>query len=177
MSATAYAALPSVEYLPPLEAASPTSNSDLQSLGESTFVTEDGYRYKTVKRLCLRHRRDLNKLSLSEYLPPTQSAPLVADIPIIVDAAVDVEQNQESAVLTDDGYRYKTVKRFRNRHRRDTNQLPSNEYLSPLQEKTTSIVSVKQAVPIAATAKESAVLAKDGYRYKTVKRVVYRRRI
>ncbi|TMW50816.1 hypothetical protein DOY81_004092, partial [Sarcophaga bullata] len=165
--ATAYAALPSGEYLPPLEDESPTSNLDLQSLAESSSLTDDGYRYKTVKRLRLRHRRDVSELPSSEYLPPAESSALVADIPVVVDAAVEVEQNQDTAVLADDGYRYKTVKRFRLRNRRDVNELPSNEYLPPAQE---------ESAPVVAAAQESAVLADDGYRYKTVRRIRYRHR-
>ncbi|XP_065354522.1 uncharacterized protein LOC135948993 [Calliphora vicina] len=168
--ATAYAALPSSEYLPPLEDASPTSNLDLQSLGDSSALADDGYRYKTVKRLRLRHRRDVNELPSNEYLPPTESAPVVADIPVVVDAPVEAEQ--DTAVLADDGYRYKTVKRIRYRHRRDVNELPSYEYLPPTQE--TQVV--EEAAPVVAAAEESAVLADDGYRYKTVRRIRYRHR-
>ena len=167
VSATAYAALPTGEYLPPLEDASPTSNLDLQSLAESSSLNDDGYRYKTVKRLRLRHRRDVSELPSSEYLPAAQSAALVADIPVVVDASVGVEQNQDTAVLADDGYRYKTVKRFRLRNRRDVNELPSSEYLPPVQE---------ESAPVVAVAEEPAVLADDGYRYKTVKRIRYRHR-
>ncbi|KAI8121885.1 hypothetical protein CVS40_7259 [Lucilia cuprina] len=166
--ATAYAALPSSEYLPPLEDASPTSNLDLQSLGESSPLADDGYRYKTVKRLRLRHRRDVNELPPNEYLPPTESAPAVADIPVVI---TPVESEQDTTVLADDGYRYKTVKRIRYRHRRDVNELPSYEYLPPTQESQV----VEEAAPVAA-AEESAVLADDGYRYKTVRRIRYRHR-
>ncbi|KAM7362102.1 uncharacterized protein ACRADG_012927 [Cochliomyia hominivorax] len=171
LAATAYAALPSSEYLPPLEDTSPTSNIDLQSLSDSSALADDGYRYKTVKRLRLRHRRDVSDLPSGEYLPPTQLAPAVADIPVVAD--VPVETEQETAVLADDGYRYKTVKRIRYRHRRNVNKLPSNEYLPPVQEASV----VEEAAPVVATVpEETAVLTDDGYRYKTVKRIRYRRR-
>ncbi|XP_061402359.1 uncharacterized protein LOC133338157 [Musca vetustissima] len=158
---TACAALvPINEYLPPLEDASPTSNVDLQSISESSPLTDDGYRYKIVKRLRLRQRRDVNELPSNEYLPPAQETQVVEEVTAPV---------EESAVLADDGYRYKTVKRIRYRHRRDVSELPSNEYLPPAQE--TQVVE-----EVAAPVEESAVLVDDGYRYKTVKRIRYRHR-
>ncbi|XP_058988257.1 uncharacterized protein LOC131807203 [Musca domestica] len=158
---TACAALVSTnEYLPPLEDSSPTSNVDLQSISESSPLADDGYRYKTVKRLRLRQRRDVNELPANEYLPPAQETQVVEEVPAPA---------EESAVLADDGYRYKTVKRIRYRHRRDVSELPANEYLPPAQE-----TQVVEEVP--APAEESTVLADDGYRYKTVKRIRYRHR-
>uniref|UniRef100_A0A1I8MRY2 Uncharacterized protein n=1 Tax=Musca domestica TaxID=7370 RepID=A0A1I8MRY2_MUSDO len=158
---TACAALVSTnEYLPPLEDSSPTSNVDLQSISESSPLADDGYRYKTVKRLRLRQRRDVNELPANEYLPPAQETHVVEEVPAPA---------EESAVLADDGYRYKTVKRIRYRHRRDVSELPANEYLPPAQE-----TQVVEEVP--APAEESTVLADDGYRYKTVKRIRYRHR-
>uniref|UniRef100_A0A1I8PW61 DUF4794 domain-containing protein n=1 Tax=Stomoxys calcitrans TaxID=35570 RepID=A0A1I8PW61_STOCA len=167
---SAYAALPSAEYLPPLDDASPTSNVDLQSIGgETSSLSDDGYRYKVVRRR-LRHRRDVSELPSNEYLPPTQSAPFVADIPVVSLGDSEGQQGQDTAVLANDGYRYKTVRRrIRYRHRRDVSELPSNEYLPPAQE---TQVFEEAAAPV----QESAALADDGYRYKTAKRVVYRRR-
>ncbi|XP_034103026.1 uncharacterized protein LOC132790313 [Drosophila nasuta] len=140
-----------LEYLPPVEAAS-------EEVAVETPVAEDGYRYKTVRRV-IRRRRDVSELPL-EYLPPVEAA---ATQEVAVEAPV-----QESAVLADDGYRYKTVRRVI-RRRRDVNEL-SNEYLPPVE------VAATQEVVAAAPVEESAVLADDGYRYKTVRRVIRRRR-
>ncbi|EDW30291.1 GL17903 [Drosophila persimilis] len=117
------------------------------------------YRYKTNKRVVIRrHRRDVNELS-NEYLPPVQEA--VAPSNEYLAPAVDT-------VLADDGYRYKTNKRVViRRHRRDVNEL-SNEYLPPVQEAVAP--SNEYLAPAVDT-----VLADDGYRYKTNKRVVIRR--
>ncbi|XP_075164436.1 uncharacterized protein LOC142237008 [Haematobia irritans] len=167
---TAYAALPSSEYLPPLDDASPTSNVDLQSIGgETSSLTDDGYRYKVVRRR-LRHRRDVSELPSNEYLPPSQPAPFVADIPVVTIADSEGQQSQDTAVLANDGYRYKTARRrIRYRHRRDVSELPSNGYLPPAQE--TQVVE-----EVASPVQDSSVLSDDGYRYKTAKRVVFRRR-
>ncbi|KAH8302157.1 hypothetical protein KR044_003386, partial [Drosophila immigrans] len=140
------------EYLPPVEVAA------TEQFAVETPVAEDGYRYKTVRRV-VRRRRDDNELS-NEYLPPVQEE---ASQVVAIEAPV-----QESAVLADDGYRYKAVRRVI-RRRRDVNEL-SNEYLPPVQ------VAATEQVAIEAPVQESAVLADDGYRYKTVRRVVRRRR-
>ncbi|KAH8410686.1 hypothetical protein KR222_004696 [Zaprionus bogoriensis] len=147
----------SPEYLPPVQEASQAIPVEVSAL-ESAPLADDGYRYKTVRRLKLRHRRDVSELS-PEYLPPVQEASQA--IPVEVPAL-------ESAPLADDGYRYKTVRRLKLRHRRDVNEL-SPEYLPPVPE-------ASQDIAIAVPAEESAVLADDGYRYKTVRRVIRRRR-
>ncbi|XP_030081559.1 uncharacterized protein LOC111592876 [Drosophila hydei] len=130
---------PSVEYLPPVGDA------------EAAALSEDGYRYKTVRRLRLRHRREVPS---QEYLPPTQEyLPPVEGV-----EAVDTK-------VADDGYRYKTVRKlkFRARHRRDVSEIaePSSEYLPP--------VDVELAPEL------KTVLGADGYRYKTVRKLKFRR--
>ncbi|XP_053956703.1 titin-like isoform X2 [Anastrepha ludens] len=155
--------LPSNEYLPPVAVADQQVVVEPQ---ESAALADDGYRYKTVRRLKYRHRRDVSELPSNEYLPPVASAPVaVAEQQVVV-------VPQESAVLGDDGYRYKAVRRLKYRHRRDVSELPANEYLPP-------VVSVP--VPVAeqqvfVEPQEAAVLAEDGYRYKTVRRLKYRHR-
>ncbi|XP_055844094.1 uncharacterized protein LOC129910659 [Episyrphus balteatus] len=152
-------AAPTVEYLPPAEAV---------IAPEPTILADDGYRYKTVRKLRLRHRRDVNEIS-NEYLPPVEEqAAIEVGAPV-----VEVAPVPESAVLADDGYRYRTVKRYRLRRRRDVNEI-SNEYLPPVEEQ----VAVEVSAPVVEVAPvpESAVLADDGYRYRTVKRYRLRRR-
>ncbi|XP_032586764.2 uncharacterized protein LOC6581372 [Drosophila mojavensis] len=148
--------LPSAEYLPPV--AEVAQDISFAAPIESAPLADDGYRYKTVRRLKLRHRRDVNELPSAEYLPP------VAEVAQDISFAAPIE----SAPLADDGYRYKTVRRLKLRHRRDVNELPSAEYLPPVAE-------VAQDISIAAPI-ESAPLADDGYRYKTVRRLKYRKR-
>ncbi|XP_030572923.1 uncharacterized protein LOC115771378 [Drosophila novamexicana] len=130
---------PSVEYLPPVGDA------------EAAALSEDGYRYKTVRRLKLRHRREVPS---QEYLPPTQEYLPPVD-------AVEVADTK----VADDGYRYKTVRKlkFRARHRRDVSEIvePSSEYLPP--------VDVELAPEL------KTVLGADGYRYKTVRKLKFRR--
>ncbi|XP_039963861.1 uncharacterized protein LOC120776870 [Bactrocera tryoni] len=156
--------LPSNEYLPPVAAAQ--EPVVFEAPQESAVLSDDGYRYKTVRRLKYRHRRDVNELPSNEYLPPVASAPVAVVEPQIVDIP------QESAVLADDGYRYKTVRRRKYRHRRDVSELPSNEYLPPV---ASAPLAVAEAQVFVAP-QESAVLADDGYRYKTVRRLKYRHR-
>ncbi|XP_030081176.1 uncharacterized protein LOC111604501 [Drosophila hydei] len=148
--------LPSAEYLPPVGEVS----QDIGIAGpiESAPLADDGYRYKTVRRLKYRHRRDVNELPSAEYLPPVGE----------VSQDIGIAGPIESAPLADDGYRYKTVRRLKYRHRRDVNELPSAEYLPPVGE-------VSQDIGIAGPI-ESAPLADDGYRYKTVRRLKYRHR-
>ncbi|XP_034483555.1 uncharacterized protein LOC117788795 [Drosophila innubila] len=130
---------PSAEYLPPVGDA------------EAAALSEDGYRYKTVRRLRLRHRREVPS---QEYLPPTQEY-----LP-----PVDAVEAADTKVA-DDGYRYKTVRKlkFRARHRRDVSEIaePSGEYLPP--------VEVELAPEL------KTVLGADGYRYKTVRKLKFRR--
>ena len=138
---------PSVEYLPPQEV-------DPEA---GVKVADDGYRYKTVKKLKYRHRRDVSQ----EYLPPVQEPSneyLPPPSPAPSSSAVDTK-------VAEDGYRYKTVKKlkYRARHRRDVSEVaaPSNEYLPP--------VEVELAPDL------KTIVGDDGYRYKTVRRLKYRR--
>ncbi|XP_055915406.1 uncharacterized protein LOC129948427 [Eupeodes corollae] len=150
-------AAPTVEYLPPGEAAIPQ---------EQTILADDGYRYKTVKKFRLRHRRDVNEIA-NEYLPPVEEQAVVE----VAAPVAEVASAPESAVLADDGYQYRTVKRYRLRRRRDVNEI-ANEYLPPVEESAENAAPVVEVAP----APESAVLADDGYRYRTVKRYRLRRR-
>ncbi|XP_016972769.2 uncharacterized protein LOC108040051 isoform X1 [Drosophila rhopaloa] len=156
------------EYLPPVLAAAPTNEylPPVEAEAEPAHeLADDGYRYKTHRRVVLRrHRRDVNELS-NEYLPPVQEAVAPSN-----EYLAPVEAAPET-VLADDGYRYKTHKRVVvRRHRRDVNELPSNEYLPPVQ---VASPSNEYLAPVEAA--PETVLADDGYRYKTHKRVVLRR--
>ncbi|XP_039485091.1 uncharacterized protein LOC120447646 [Drosophila santomea] len=152
------------EYLPPFQAEAP-SNEYLAPVAPETDLADDGYRYKTNKRVVFRrHRRDVNELS-NEYLPPVQAVAPTNEYLAPVAPETD---------LADDGYRYKTNKRvvFR-RHRRDVNEL-SNEYLPPVQ----AVAPTNEYLPPVSApvqAEPAHELADDGYRYKTHRRVVYRR--
>ncbi|XP_050335805.1 uncharacterized protein LOC126762803 [Bactrocera neohumeralis] len=139
--------LPSEEYLPPV--AEPSSEY-IPPEGAETRVAEDGYRYKTVRRFKVhRHRREAPSV---EYLPP-----------VVEPSAEYLPPEGAETRVADDGYRYKTVRRlrFRARHRRDVSELPSAEYLPP--------VEVELAPEL------KTVLGDEGYRYKTVRRLKYRR--
>ncbi|CAD7006319.1 unnamed protein product [Ceratitis capitata] len=133
------AAEPTAEYLPPVgdDATAP--------------LAEDGYRYKAVRRLKYRHRREAPSV---EYLPPV-AEPSVEYIP---------PEGAETRVA-DDGYRYKTVRRFKVRRQR--REAPSVEYLPPVAEPTAEYLPPEGA--------ETRV-ADDGYRYKTVRRLKFRAR-
>ncbi|EDV38979.2 uncharacterized protein Dana_GF25078 [Drosophila ananassae] len=156
--------LPSTEYLPSVAAPSNEYLAPVEAAPE-TILADDGYRYKTHKRVVVRrHRRDVNELS-SEYLPPFQAAaPSNEYLPPSEEVVAAPE-----TILADDGYRYKTHKRVVvRRHRRDVNELPSNEYLPPVDAPSNEYLAPVEAAP-------ETVLADDGYRYKTHKRVVVRR--
>ncbi|KAH8236107.1 hypothetical protein KR032_003444 [Drosophila birchii] len=135
---------PSAEYLPPVGEA------------EAAQLSENGYRYKTVRRLKLRHRREVPS---QEYLPPVDNTPSQEYLPPVDAAAIG------DTKVADDGYRYKTVRKlkFRARHRRDVSEIaePSSEYLPP--------------VEVALAPELKTVLGDDGYRYKTVRRLKLRR--
>ncbi|XP_055854440.1 uncharacterized protein LOC129918117 [Episyrphus balteatus] len=124
---------------------------------QSAELADDGYRYKTVRRIRYRLRRDVNELASGQYLPPAEEE--------------DSYSYPQSAELADDGYRYKTVRRIRYRHRRDVNELSSGQYLPPAEEEDIQI-----SAPAPAPIQQSAELADDGYRYKTVRRIRYRHR-
>ncbi|XP_039963876.1 proline-rich extensin-like protein EPR1 [Bactrocera tryoni] len=186
-------AAPSSEYLPPVQQAAPAPVPVEAVL--SHILADDGYRYKTHRRVVYRrNRRDVSHLPPNEYLPPVQEAPVAAPsndyLPPVQQAApapapvpVPVEV-VPSHVLADDGYRYKTHRRVvYRRNRRDVSHLPSNEYLPPVQEVPVTAPSneylppLQQAAPAPAPVEVTPahVLADDGYRYKTHRRVVYRR--
>ncbi|KAH8408405.1 hypothetical protein KR215_004950, partial [Drosophila sulfurigaster] len=145
------------EYIPPLEEVGvDAASADIAQ--DSAAVGEDGYRYKTVRRLKYRQRRDVSEIA-NEYLPPAEE--------VATEAPVE-EVAQDSAVLGEDGYQYKTVRRLKYRQRRDVSEI-ANEYLPPAEEVATE-------APVEEVAQDSAVLGEDGYQYKTVRRLKYRQR-
>ncbi|XP_002060059.2 probable serine/threonine-protein kinase kinX [Drosophila virilis] len=145
------------EYIPPLEEVGADAPTEHVAQVPTT-VGEDGYRYKTVRRLKYRQRRDVSEIA-NDYLPPSEE--------VASEAPVE-EVAQDSAVLGDDGYQYKTVRRLKYRQRRDVSEI-ANEYLPPSEEVATE-------VPVEEVAQETAVLGEDGYQYKTVRRLKYRQR-
>src|SRR5512144_1357444 len=85
--------LPSNEYLPPVQEAAPVAAPTNEYLPPVAAVpveaapahelADDGYRYKTNRRVVYRrNRRDVSHLPSNEYLPPVQEA-------APVDAATD----------------------------------------------------------------------------------------
>ncbi|XP_046807255.1 paternally-expressed gene 3 protein [Lucilia cuprina] len=147
------------EYLPPSE---DTVTSDLTDNDDSALLADDGYRYKTLRRLKYRQRRDVSETA-NEYLPPADEA-TAADLK-------SGEQSEESAVLGDNGYEYKTVRRLKYRQRRDVSEI-ANEYLPPAEETSEAVAELKSLEE----PEESAVLGENGYEYKTVRRLKYRQR-
>ncbi|XP_046808439.1 nematocyst expressed protein 3-like, partial [Lucilia cuprina] len=101
-----------------------------------TFSSDEGYRYKTVKRRVIRRRRDVS----TEYLPPVAaSAPVAqyesAPVETYAAPAASYESYEVAAAepahsfSSADGYRYRTSKRrVIRRRRRDV----STEYLPPV---------------------------------------------
>ncbi|KAH8349598.1 hypothetical protein KR084_002336, partial [Drosophila pseudotakahashii] len=152
------------EYIPPAEEVGAELAQDPAALGD------DGYRYKTVRRLKLRHRRDVSEIA-NDYLPPSEE--VVSEEAPIEEAPVE-EASQDSAVLAADGYQYKTVRRLKYRQRRDVSEI-ANEYLPPTEEVVAEEAPVEEA-PVEEASQDSAVLAADGYQYKTVRRLKYRQR-
>lgn len=105
------------------------------SVEESAPLLEDGYRYKTVRRLKYRSRRDVSELTSNEYLPPVSDVvqPVPEYIPPVDDVVEPVSEYitpvdpvgplvDETARLDVDGYKYKTVRRLKYRHRRDVSK-------------------------------------------------------
>ncbi|XP_034481969.1 titin [Drosophila innubila] len=153
------------EYLPPSEEVATEAPVDApveEAAQDSAVLAEDGYQYKTVRRLRYRQRRDVSEIA-NDYLPPSEEVATEAPVEAPVEEAV-----QDSAVLGEDGYQYKTVRRLRYRQRRDVSEI-ANDYLPPSEEAVTE-------VPVEEVAQDSAVLAEDGYQYKTVRRQKYRQR-
>jgi len=125
--AAASSASIATDYLPPVDNNLEAASEIVELPAEQGVLADDGYRYKTVRRLKLRHRRDVNELPSGEYLPPAEEA---------ASEVVGVE-----TPLADDGYRYKTVRRVI-RRRRDVNEL-SAEYLPPVEEAASEAVAVE----------------------------------
>ncbi|KAH8323944.1 hypothetical protein KR074_000560, partial [Drosophila pseudoananassae] len=160
------------EYLPPSEEVATETPIEVAPVEEasqdSAVLAADGYQYKTVRRLKYRQRRDVSEIA-NEYLPPTEE--VVVDAPV---EEVPVEEaSQDSAVLSADGYKYKTVRRLKYRQRRDVSEI-ANKYLPPSEEVATE--TPIEVAPIEEASQDSAVLAADGYQYKTVRRLKYRQR-
>ncbi|XP_037943062.1 uncharacterized protein LOC119675919 [Teleopsis dalmanni] len=105
--------LPSAEYLPPNEdfgdqSFAAPSNEYLAPAADEQFGTEladDGYHYKVVRRFRHRSRRDVSELPSAEYLPPNQG--------VAAPSNEYLAPAEEQTVLANDGYRYKTVRKFR----------------------------------------------------------------
>lgn len=172
---------------------------ELQDLSETSALSEDGYRYKTVRKLRkYRHRRDVSEIPTAEYLPPldvVEIAPLADDgyhyktvrklkyrhrrdvneIPIPFPSNFNFAANfpEEAGVVPVDesGYKYRTVRRLRHRKRRAAIDLPTGEYLPQDEEAAAPEVS-----SMSEEATASHKLDDDGYRYKTVRKLKYRNR-
>ncbi|KAI8041038.1 hypothetical protein M5D96_005289 [Drosophila gunungcola] len=160
------------DYLPPTEelvADAPVEEVPVEEASQdSAVLSADGYKYKTVRRLKYRQRRDVSEIA-NEYLPPSEE--VVTEAPL-EEAPVE-EASQDSAVLSADGYKYKTVRRLKYRQRRDVSEI-ANEYLPPTEELVAD--APVEEVPVEEASQDSAVLAADGYQYKTVRRLKYRQR-
>ncbi|XP_046809076.1 early nodulin-75 isoform X2 [Lucilia cuprina] len=173
--------LPSNEYLPPVEEAAPVEVAPVQEVSvveeaaPAHELAADGYRYKTHRRVVYRrNRRDVSHLPSNEYLPPVEEAAPVEVAP--VQEVSVVEEAAPAHELAADGYRYKTHRRVvYRRNRRDVSHLPSNEYLPPVEESAPVVDAPVQEVAVVEEAAPAHELAADGYRYKTHRRVVYRR--
>ncbi|KAH8286914.1 hypothetical protein KR018_009041, partial [Drosophila ironensis] len=202
-----------VEYLPPsiTEAAllneAPEAAPEAVEEGSGTVLGDDGYEYRTVRRLKLRHRnrRDVSHLQPARqylppgkaYLPPTQApaAPPAADDTEEVvsaaepklsreylpptEAAPPAEETTEAAAaeeepqadvrvvdvptvagqLLQDGYHYQQPAEMPAELRE-----AAREYLPP-------VTGGEEEVLVEGPAGgESAVLTKDGYQYRAIRR-------
>uniref|UniRef100_A0A1A9W4S6 DUF4794 domain-containing protein n=1 Tax=Glossina brevipalpis TaxID=37001 RepID=A0A1A9W4S6_9MUSC len=137
------------EYLSPLVQNSVASTEEYSAQNPDAEGTNDGYHYKTQKRLIYRRqRRDVSHIPNQEYLPPnqeeinTQPTNHASFVPLsgIVAQPSTVQPAHE---LTPDGYQYKTQKRLVYRRlRRDVSQLLANKYLPPGGENDLEQVSV-----------------------------------
>lgn len=76
-----------VDLVPPVTEYLPIDAADgATELPESAALGEQGYEYRTVRRLKLRHRRDVSHLPANQYLPPPSNrylppAPVAAAAP------------------------------------------------------------------------------------------------
>ncbi|XP_055902867.1 nuclear pore complex-interacting protein family member B13-like [Eupeodes corollae] len=167
------------QYLPPSQeiAYEAPSNEYLAPISQevqisSGVLADDGYRYKTVRKLRHRQRRDVSEIT--QYLPPSQEIAYEAPSNEYL-APISEEVQISSGVLADDGYRYKTVRKLRHRQRRDVSEL--TQYLPPAQEIAYEAPSNEYLAPISQEVQiSSGVLADDGYRYKTVRKLRHRQR-
>ncbi|XP_037819161.1 flocculation protein FLO11 [Lucilia sericata] len=158
-----------------------------------TFSSDEGYRYKTVKRRVIRRRRDVS----TEYLPPVAaSAPVAqyesAPVESYAAPAASYESYEVAAAepahsfSSAEGYRYRTSKRrVIRRRRRDV----STEYLPPVAasapvaqydsapvESYAAPAASYESYEVAAAEPAHSFSSADGYRYRTSKRRVIRRR-
>ncbi|KAM7358174.1 uncharacterized protein ACRADG_003229 [Cochliomyia hominivorax] len=202
---TSYAASePAVSYASPASYET-ASYETAASVPAHSFSSADGYRYKTAKRRVIRRRRrDVSHLPSNEYLPPVAaSAPVpsyetsyAASEPAVSyasPASYETASHETAASVpahsfsSADGYRYKTAKRrVIRRRRRDV----STEYLPPAAsapvaqyDSAPSYSAFAPASSYETTSYETAASepahsysSADGYRYKTARRRVIRRR-
>ncbi|XP_046811874.1 cuticle protein 16.5-like, partial [Lucilia cuprina] len=119
-----------------------------------SFSSAEGYRYRTSKRRVIRRRRrDVSHLS-SEYLPPHQgaaSAPSAEYLPPVA-ASAPVAQFESAPAVS--------------------YSAPAASYSAPAASYSAPAVSYESAATEPAHSFSSA----EGYRYKTAKRRVIRRR-
>ncbi|XP_065361698.1 uncharacterized protein LOC135955283 isoform X2 [Calliphora vicina] len=170
-----------------------------------SFSSDEGYRYRTAKRRVIRRRRrDVSHLS-SEYLPPHQGAGSSVSseyLPPVAASSQDVSYSAPAASYetasydvaasepahsfsSAEGYRYKTNKRRVIRRRRDVSHL-SSEYLPPVAASAPVAQYESYEAPaasyetasydVAASEPAHSFSSAEGYRYKTSKRRVIRRR-
>ncbi|XP_065361699.1 uncharacterized protein LOC135955283 isoform X3 [Calliphora vicina] len=158
-----------------------------------SFSSDEGYRYRTAKRRVIRRRRrDVSHLS-SEYLPPVAaSAPVAqyesyeAPAASYETASYDVAASEPAHSFSSaEGYRYKTSKRRVIRRRRDVSHL-SSEYLPPVAASAPVAQYESYEAPaasyetasydVAASEPAHSFSSDEGYRYRTAKRRVIRRR-
>ncbi|XP_061390422.1 uncharacterized protein LOC133325715 [Musca vetustissima] len=158
-------AVPTNEYLPP------TQQQVVVEPQPAHELADDGYRYKTHRRVVYRRNRRASPPS-NEYLPPVQEqTQFVEEVAPVQQVVVEPQPAHE---LADDGYRYKTHRRVVYRRNRRASP-PSNEYLPPVQEQTQVVEEVAPVQQVVVEPQPAHELANDGYRYKTHRRVVYRR--
>ncbi|XP_017479784.1 PREDICTED: cuticle protein 16.5-like [Rhagoletis zephyria] len=145
-SVAASAPAPSVSYAEPEYAASEPAPAH-------SFSSSDGYRYKTQRRVVYRHRRRRDALS-SEYLPPAASSPSVEYLPPAASAPAPSYSVSPSVSYA-----------------------PAPSYQSESYAPAASSYSASFAEPsYAESAPAHSFSSDDGYRYKTARRRVYRRR-
>ncbi|XP_065354521.1 uncharacterized protein LOC135948992 [Calliphora vicina] len=108
----------------------------------------------------------------SEYLPPIQEVSQSLELDSLSNEYLAPAVGEET-VLAGDGYRYKTVRRHRQRRRRDVSEL--TQYLPPTQEVAFEVAAPSNEYLAPAVEEQQTVLADDGYRYKTVRRQRKRR--